>query len=164
MRIFAKQWVSGFLGKLGIVTSQIHSDWLEVLTDTSFWGLIPFVAAFIACWWIVIRSYGDCSLAPDEREWLPEIAGLLGMVTVRSFFNIEMSWHAPLLYLTIIAYTEFLRRKRIEHACHLVSTSNIALAEIAMTCGFSDQSHFSATFRRQVGLTPARFRQMAQAR
>jgi AraC-like DNA-binding protein len=33
-----------------------------------------------------------------------------------------------------------------------------------MTCGFSDQSHFSATFRRQVGLTPARFRQMAQAR
>jgi len=59
---------------------------------------------------------------------------------------------------------EFLRRKRIEHACHLVSTTNIALAEIAMTCGFSDQSHFSATFRRQVGLTPARFRQMAQAR
>lgn len=100
------------LGKLGIVTSQIHSDWLEVLTDTSFWGLIPFVVAFIACWWIVIRSYGDRSLAPDEREWLPEIAGLLGMVTVRSFFNIEMSWHAPLLYLTIIAYAEFLRRKR----------------------------------------------------
>jgi AraC-like DNA-binding protein len=33
-----------------------------------------------------------------------------------------------------------------------------------MTCGFSDQSHFSATFRRQVGLTPARFRQMAQSK
>jgi AraC family transcriptional regulator len=46
----------------------------------------------------------------------------------------------------------------------LVSTTNIALAEIAMTCGFSDQSHFSATFRRQVGLTPARFRQMAMSR
>ncbi len=100
------------LGKLGIVTSQIHSDWLEVLTDTSFWGLIPFVVAFIACWWIVIRSYWDRSLAPDEREWLPEIAGLLGVITVRSFFNIEMSWHAPLFYFTIIAYAEFLRRKR----------------------------------------------------
>jgi uncharacterized membrane protein len=100
------------LGKLGIVTSQIHSDWLEVLTDTSFWGLIPFVVAFVACWWIVIRSYSDPSLAPDEREWLPEIAGLLGVITVRSFFNIEMSWHAPLFYFTIIAYAEFLRRKR----------------------------------------------------
>jgi len=59
---------------------------------------------------------------------------------------------------------EYLRRKRIEHACHLVSNTNMALAEIAMTCGFSDQSHFSATFRRQVGLTPARFRQMSQTR
>ncbi|MGH9559508.1 MAG: helix-turn-helix domain-containing protein [Bryobacteraceae bacterium] len=59
---------------------------------------------------------------------------------------------------------EFLRRKRIEYACHLVSTTGTSLAEVAMTCGFSDQSHFSATFRRQVGLTPARFRQMAQAR
>lgn len=100
------------LGKLGIVTSQIHSDWLETLTDTSFWGLIPFAAAFIGCWWIVTRSYWDRSLAPDERDWLPEIAGLLGVITVRSFFNIEMTWHAPLFYFTIIAYAEFLRRKR----------------------------------------------------
>ena len=36
--------------------------------------------------------------------------------------------------------------------------------EIAMTCGFSDQSHFSATFRRQIGLTPARYRQTAHTR
>ena len=57
---------------------------------------------------------------------------------------------------------EFLRRRRIEHACHLVSTANTPLAEVAMICGFSDQSHFSATFRRQVGMTPARFRQMSQ--
>ncbi len=63
-----------------------------------------------------------------------------------------------------ITVGEFLRRKRVEHACHLVSKTNEPLADVAMTCGFSDQSHFSATFRRQVGLTPGRFRQMAQAR
>ncbi len=62
-----------------------------------------------------------------------------------------------------ITVGEFLRRKRVEHACHLVSKTNEPLADVAMTCGFSDQSHFSATFRRQVGLTPGRFRQMAQA-
>lgn len=56
---------------------------------------------------------------------------------------------------------QFLRRKRIEHACYLVSTSKQALTDVAMDCGFSDQSHFSAAFRKQMGLTPARFRQMA---
>jgi len=58
---------------------------------------------------------------------------------------------------------ELLRRKRVEHACHLVSTTNCSLAEVAIDCGFSDQSHFSATFRKLMGLTPARFREMAQA-
>jgi AraC family transcriptional regulator len=58
---------------------------------------------------------------------------------------------------------EFLRRKRVEHACHLVSTTNCSLAEVAIDCGFSDQSHFSATFRKMMGLTPARFREMANA-
>lgn len=58
---------------------------------------------------------------------------------------------------------ELLRRKRVEHACHLVSTTNCSLAEVAIDCGFSDQSHFSATFRKLMGLTPARFREMAQS-
>jgi AraC-like DNA-binding protein len=31
-----------------------------------------------------------------------------------------------------------------------------------MICGFSDQSHFSATFRRQIGVTPAKYRQTAR--
>jgi AraC family transcriptional regulator len=57
---------------------------------------------------------------------------------------------------------EFIRRRRIEHACNLVAKSDKALAEIAVACGFSDQSHFSATFRRLVGVTPARYRQMAR--
>ena len=100
------------LGKLGIEASQIHSDWMEVLTGSSFWGLIPFVVAAVGAWWIIGRSYGDRSLTSDERQWLPEIAGVFGVITVRSFFNVELCWHAPLLYFAVIAYAEFLRRQR----------------------------------------------------
>jgi AraC family transcriptional regulator len=53
---------------------------------------------------------------------------------------------------------EYIRRRRVEHACHLIAHTNMPLSEIASKCGFSDQSHFSATFRKQVGATPARFR------
>ncbi len=54
---------------------------------------------------------------------------------------------------------EFIRLKRVEQACKLVTTTSEPLAEIAIDCGFSDQSHFSTTFRRHMGLTPARFRE-----
>lgn len=105
------------LGKLGIgEASQMHSDWMEIIVGTSFWGIIPFTAAFIACWWILGRSYGDRSLNADERELAGEMLGVLGIITVRSFFNVEMIWHAPFLYLAVVSYAEFLRRKRKKQA------------------------------------------------
>jgi O-antigen ligase len=112
------------MGKLGIVASQIHSDWMEILTGTTFWGLIPFLIAVVGCWWIIGRSYNDKSLSSDERSWLPEIAGVWGALTVRSFFNVELSWHAPFLFLAVIAYAEFLRRKKLRPVPALVKSPN----------------------------------------
>lgn len=103
------------LSKLGVgQASQMHSDWVEVIAGTSFWGLIPFLIAFFGCWWILLRTYRDRSLTPDERQLSGEILGILGIITVRSFFNVEMIWHAPFLYFAVVAYAEFLRRKRKE--------------------------------------------------
>lgn len=55
---------------------------------------------------------------------------------------------------------EYMRKLRIEHASHLLATTATSLADIASVCGFADQSHFSSTFKRTVGVTPARFRDM----
>ena len=56
---------------------------------------------------------------------------------------------------------EFIRKRRIEHACTLLAQSEAALSEIALACGFSDQSHFCAMFKGHTGLTPAKFRDMS---
>ena len=46
---------------------------------------------------------------------------------------------------------------RIERARQLLANSRLSLAEVAQQCGFSSQSHFTAHFTRQVGISPARF-------
>jgi AraC family transcriptional regulator len=56
---------------------------------------------------------------------------------------------------------EFIRKRRIDHACKLLGNSEMALSEIALACGFSDQSHFCAMFKGHTGLTPAKFRDMS---
>ncbi len=56
---------------------------------------------------------------------------------------------------------EYIRKRRIEHASELLSNSELSLAEIASTCGFSDQSHFCALFRKHSGMTPAKFRNLS---
>ena len=53
---------------------------------------------------------------------------------------------------------EYLRQRRVEYASRQLSSSDTPLAEIALAAGFSDQSHFSKTFKYFTGLSPARFR------
>jgi AraC-like DNA-binding protein len=50
-------------------------------------------------------------------------------------------------------------RRRVERALHLLAETDLDLAEIAITTGFSDQAHFSRRFRQLVGLPPGAFRQ-----
>jgi AraC-like DNA-binding protein len=56
----------------------------------------------------------------------------------------------------------YVRDLRIAHACRLLDKSALPLAEVAMECGFSDQSHFASAFRRTMGVTPGRYRLRVQ--
>jgi AraC-like DNA-binding protein len=61
-----------------------------------------------------------------------------------------------------ITIGEYIRKRRIEHASELLSNSGMPMAEIASTCGFSDQSHFCSLFKKYSGLTPAKFRDLSE--
>ena len=52
----------------------------------------------------------------------------------------------------------WLIERRVEAAKALLRESDIALAEIALTCGFGDQSHFTRVFHRAVGSSPGLWR------
>jgi AraC family transcriptional regulator len=52
----------------------------------------------------------------------------------------------------------YLRRRRIELAQHLMLSTRKSLAEIALDCGLSDQSHLTKSFRRVVGISPNAWR------
>jgi AraC family transcriptional regulator len=53
---------------------------------------------------------------------------------------------------------EYMRRVRIAQAQSLLSCRDLEVAEIALACGFSDQSHFTTAFRRLTGIPPHRYR------
>ena len=50
---------------------------------------------------------------------------------------------------------QWLLRQRIDHAKHLASTTDQALSEIALACGFADQSHMTRVFSRMEKISPA---------
>lgn len=57
-----------------------------------------------------------------------------------------------------ITYSEFVMRARIELAKRMLLTTETPIAEIALECGLTDQSHLTRIFKRSVGVPPAAWR------
>jgi O-antigen ligase len=109
------------LGNLKVNASTLHSDYMETLVGTSFWGMLPLVIAIIGTWWLLVRSVRNPRLSLPERQLGLEAVCVLAVATVRSFFDTEFIWHAPLLFLAVMGYAELLRRREqrgVESARH----------------------------------------------
>jgi len=57
--------------------------------------------------------------------------------------------------------TCYRRRAQLRRAASLLSESRMALADVALETGFADQSHFCRIFKREIGVSPARYRAFA---
>lgn len=50
----------------------------------------------------------------------------------------------------------YVSNKRIRHAMSLLRLG-VSIVDVAVTCGFADQSHLTRVFKRSLGVTPGRF-------
>lgn len=88
-----------------------------------------------------------------ERLSLTEIASEVGV----HYVHLSRQFHK----YNRCTVGELIRRRRVQYASHLLAHSRTPLAEIALVCGFSDQSHLSFLFKRYMGLSPSKFRSLA---
>jgi AraC family transcriptional regulator len=96
-----------------------------------------------------VTAYVDTHLAGSIR--VRDLAQLVGLSN--SYFCHAFKRRYG---LTVHVY---LTCRRIEMAQRLMLTTGESLSEIALSCGMSDQAHFTRAFRRIVGETPNRWRQ-----
>lgn len=95
-----------------------------------------------------VAAHIDAHLA--ERIRIEELAALLR-------FSVGHFCRAFKATFGVSAHT-YLTRRRIELAQCLMLTTHEPLGAIALSCGMSDQSHFTRLFRRVVGETPHAWR------
>jgi len=139
-----------FLQNDPLALISIEGILLKLLAETARQANGSGPAGNVPRWLRIAHEYLDSNF--QRPLTLAEVAGVAGVHRVHLAREFRRRFS--------ITVGEFLRKRRVEYACHLVSKTSDPLAEVAVHCGFSDQSHLTATFRRQVGLTPGRFRQM----
>jgi AraC family transcriptional regulator len=59
---------------------------------------------------------------------------------------------------------EYVRQRRIDHACVLLAESDRPITAVALEAGFSSPSHFATAFRRVTGSSPREYRLAAQTK
>jgi AraC-like DNA-binding protein len=56
--------------------------------------------------------------------------------------------------------TEFIQQTRMEHAEFLLSHTDLSIAQIAQTIGYSNASRFAELFKKKVGVLPGEYRKI----
>jgi len=59
---------------------------------------------------------------------------------------------------------EYLRQRRIDHACTDLANTERSITAIALDAGFASPSHFATAFRAAMGLSPRDYRTAARSR
>jgi len=57
-----------------------------------------------------------------------------------------------------VTTSQFIRKTRIENAAHMLAKTNKAIIDIALDCGYGDQSAFTRQFKATVGMAPGGYR------
>ncbi|WP_252979975.1 helix-turn-helix transcriptional regulator [Eisenbergiella tayi] len=56
------------------------------------------------------------------------------------------------------SFKEYLNMVRVEESKRLLSNTEYSIIDIAVACGFDDQSYFSKVFKKYTGMTPKQYR------
>lgn len=99
--------------------------------------------------WLTRAAEALNDLSGEATLEIRQVARIVGVHSV----HLARAWrrhfgHGP---------SEAVRRLRVARAAELLGRG-AALAEIALAAGFADQSHMTRAFRRDLGVTPAKFR------
>ncbi len=67
------------------------------------------------------------------------------------------------LYNTVREYlncgiAQYIKNQRIQHACRLLTTSNMSVAEVAYAVGYIDYCYFAQIFKEETGMSASRYR------
>jgi PAS domain S-box-containing protein len=86
----------------------------------------------------------------DKALRLPVLAKMAGLSVYQFDQRIRSLFH--------VTAGQYFVKVRIEAACNRLTATDDAIAQIALDCGYSDQSAFSRQFKQAVGISPLAYR------
>lgn len=82
-----------------------------------------------------------------------------------SLKDIETNLHVNASYFSTlfkqemgVTFTDYLNALKVDHACRLLTETNLSIIDISLSTGFEDQSYFTKVFKKAKDMTPKAYR------
>lgn len=141
--------------------SSRYAKKIELATSTN--ALISLQREMIHKYCLLVKNHSMKGYSLLIRKVLTQIdsdlTADLSLRTQAEHLNINSSYLSTLFKKeTGTTLTEYVNRKRIEHAIFLLNTTNLQIQTIAQACGIPDVNYFTKIFKKQIGITPKDYR------
>lgn len=115
----------------------------------------------------LVRQHSMKNYSPPVQKALLYIDGNLtdnlSLRTVSETLNVSASYLSSLFRKeTGTTLTEYITRRRVRHAMHLLKNTRLQIQTVAQHCGILDVQYFSKVFKRVAGMTPKEYRDSLQ--
>lgn len=100
------------LKALNINASSTHSDYIELLVGTGVFGTLLFSIAVLWTLFALFNLWRSQTITRQERQISMECFCVMLVLFIHSFFNVELTWHAPMFFLVCMGWAEYMRRRR----------------------------------------------------
>lgn len=106
------------------------------------------------------------SLADNSRPSLHQI------MEKNYCYNLKLDDYAELCHCSLSTFKrlfqqhygespgKWLLKRRVQHAAHLITNTNLNITQIAFESGFEDLSHFSRAFKKVMATAPTQYKKM----
>ncbi len=112
---------------------------------------------------LLVKNYSLKEYSELIRQTLTRITSDLTsdltLNTLAKHLNVNASYLSSLFRKeTGSTLTDYVTRKRIEHAVYLLHSTSLQISTIAQYCGIPDLQYFSKLFKKQIGISPSQYR------
>lgn len=116
---------------------------------------------------LLVQSYSTKGYSPIIQKvmnYIPQrLTEDLSLKTLAARFSISPTYlSASFKKETGSTLTDFVNKKRVEHALFLLNSTDLYIQTIAADCGIPDLNYFTKVFKKYTGKTPREYRSMIQ--
>lgn len=147
-------YLDSISSSFAVKIEQIHS--LE--------AILPLMTEMFRSYCRLVRKHSLKDYSPPVQKALTYIdanlAGSLSLRTLAETLSVSSGYLSTLFKKeTGQTLTEYINRRRINHATHLLESTRLQVQTVAQHCGIVDVQYFSRIFKRIIGMTPKEYRE-----